>query len=83
MIGELYSNQWKYIKLFILKFKASKKCSMIDDENEDEENKKIAIEIEWVGFDDNEEKKNKGDEWQKKKTTSSKENFPMVMKIKK
>lgn len=55
---------------------------MIDDENEDEENKKIAIEIEWVGFDDNEEKKNKGDEWQKK-TTSSKENFPMVMKIKK
>lgn len=56
---------------------------MIDDENEDEENKKIAVEIEWVGFDDNEEKKNKGDEWQKKKTTSSKENFPMVMKIKK
>ena len=56
MIGELYSNQWKYIKLFILKFKASKKCSMIDDENEDEA---------------------------KKKTTSSKENFPMVMKIKK
>lgn len=40
---------------------------MIDDENEDEENKKIAVEIEWVGFDDNEEKKNKGDEWQKKK----------------
>lgn len=67
MIGELYSNQWKYIKLFILKFKASKKCSMIDGENEDEENKKIAVEIEWVGFDDNEEKKNKGDEWQKKK----------------
>ena len=57
MIGELYSNQWKYIKLFILKFKASKKCSMIDDENEDEENKKIAVEIEWVGFDGNEDKK--------------------------